>query len=193
MRQLVFLFVLALPLSVGAQDLQNRNVIHTAVDLSRTLYLANWSVTNVKTQSPNNTNLFTGIGYRQVNWWLESMLWKQWNSRGGLWGIDNRFRAQLTKNLSVYAEPAVILTNPAFYEFIYAEYAVSKKLRVGGETENTHRLTKQSIAVGPRVGYVLGRRSKIDFQISMAYRLSPTGKDELRLYFNVTRRFSPRF
>lgn len=190
MKRLVFLFFLTLPFTMQAQDLQNRNVFHTALDLNKNWYLAGWSVMNLKTQTLNNTSLFSGIGFRRKDWWLEGMFWKQWNAKGGLLGIDFRFRAQLTKNFSIYAEPAVILTNPAFYEFVYMEYGIGKKLRVGGETENTHRLASQSIAVGPRVGYSLGKRWGSDFVISSAYRFSPTGKNELRVYLNVTRRFA---
>ena len=181
---------LGLPLFLSGQDLQNRTVIHFAAELNSRWYLAGWSVTNLKTQTLNNTSIFSGLGYRGQTWWLEAMSWKQWNSKGGLMGVDVRFRSQLTKKLSLYAEPAVILSQPAFYEFVYMEYSVGKKFRVGGETENMHQLSKQTFAFGPRIGYSLGKLWGSDLALSSAYRFSPTGTDEFRVYLNIT---LPRF
>ena len=181
---------LGLPLFLSGQDLQNRTVIHFAAELNSRWYLAGWSVTNLKTQTLNNTNLFAGLGYQKKNWWLEGMLWKQYNSRGGLWGADFRFRRQLTKKLSLYVEPAILLTAPGFYEFVIVEYRAWNKLGVGAETENTHRLTRQSIAAGPRASYALGKLRGADFTIALTYRFGPTGRNELRLHFGATRRFA---
>ena len=170
------------------QDLQNRTVVKTPLDLGDHWYVVFWSITNLKAESPNNTNIFPGVGYRGKTWWVEGMAQKQWNGSGGLYSIDIRFRKQLTQRLSLYVEPSVILTNPSFYEFVILESRVWKKLSVGGETENVHRLNKQLIAAGPRVSYSLGQRWGCEFAASFAYRFSPTGKDEARLYLNITRR-----
>jgi len=175
------------------QDLQNRSVIKTPADLNDHWYITFWSITNLKTQSPNNTNIFPGLGYRSKTWWAEAMLQKQWSAAGGLWSADFRFRKQLTNRLSLYAEPAVLFPSPALYEFVVLESRVGKGFSLGGETENVHRLSRQSIAAGPRIGYALGQRWGWEFATAFAYRFVPTGdKDEARLYLVVTRRIRLR-
>ena len=175
-----------------SQDLQNRSVIKTPLDLGDRWYVTFWSITNVKAQTPN-TNIFPGLGYRSKTWWAEGMIQKQWSSAGGLWSADFRLRKQLTSRLSLYVEPAILFPDPAFYEFVVLEGRVWRNLSIGGETENVHRFSRQSIAAGPRVGYVLGQRWGCEFATAFAYRFVPTGgKDEARLYLVVTRRIRLR-
>ncbi|MCL5774877.1 MAG: hypothetical protein M1333_01545 [Patescibacteria group bacterium] len=186
---LFFLFCFAL----FPQDLQNRTVVKTPLDFGDRWYMTFWSITNLKTQTSNNTNLFPGIGYQSKTWWAEAMLQKQWSSTGGLWSADFRFRKQLNHRLSVYIEPAVLFPSLGLYEFVVFESRVAKGFSFGAETENVHRLSKQSLAAGPRVGYALGKRWGWEFATAFAYRFVPTGsRDEARLYFVVTRRIRLR-
>jgi hypothetical protein len=173
---------------LSAQDLQNRTAAHITTDITERWFVAVWSITNLRTQTPNNTNLFVGIGYRGKAWWLEGMVQKQWNANAGLWSVDARFRKQLTSRFSLYVEPSVLLPRPAFYEFVILDALVWEKLTVGAETENVHRQSKQSIAMGPRVSYALGERWGFSLSTTLAYRLSPTGKDEARVYLVLSHR-----
>jgi hypothetical protein len=67
----------------GQEDLQNRTVGKVSVDISSDLYLVGYSISNFRTQSPQNTNIFAGVGYRSGAWWLEGMFQKQWSASGG--------------------------------------------------------------------------------------------------------------
>ena len=180
----LFLFC---PVLLG-QDLQNRTVVKTPFDLGENWYVTFWSITNLKTETPNNTNIFPGLGYRGKTWWAEAMLQKQWSAAGGSWSADFRVRKQLTNRLSLYVEPAALFPDPAFYEFVVLESRVWNRIFLGGETEGVHLLSKQSFAAGPRVSYVFGQRWGCEFATAFAYRLSPTGRDEARLYLVLTRR-----
>ncbi len=174
--------------SASAQDLQSRTVAHITVDLTDRWFVPVWSITNLKTQSPNNTNLFFGLGYRGENWWVEEMVQKQYSSVGGLWSVDSRFRWQ-KQRIAVYVEPAMLWTpSPALYEFVTVEERLWRGLSFRQETENVHRLSRQSVAVGPGLSYNLGQHGGWDVGVAGAYRFSPTGKNELRGYFVFSKR-----
>ena len=186
MRFVVALFfVLSISL---AQDLQTRSIAHVMIDVTDRVFIPVWSITDIRSQTPNTTNLFAGVGIRSKSWWLETMLQKQWNSTQGFYALDLRYKKQFSGRFAVFLEPRVILTTPGFYDYAFLEARVWKGFSVGAETENTHRLTKQSIAAGPRMSFVWGKCWGWEFSNTVSYRLSPTGKDELRLYTSVTRR-----
>jgi hypothetical protein len=181
-----------LVVSVGApllsQDIQNRSVLHTMLDINDRWFVPVWSISNFRTQSPNNTNIFAGVGYRGKSWWVEGLAQKQWSTSGGLWSADARFRKQMGR-VSLYVEPSVILTpKKAFYEFVIVEERVWKGLALRQETENIHRTGKDTIAAGGGIGYSFPRWYGCDIAVAVAYRPSPTGKDERRAYINITRR-----
>lgn len=181
---LVFVFGLTL----FAQDLQHKTVLHVAADVSDRWFIPIWSISNLRTQNPNNTNIFVGVGYRGKDWWVQGLAQHQWNRSGGLWSADARFRKQMGR-VSLYVEPSVILSSKkAFYEFVIVEERVWKGLALRQETENVHHLGKDSIAAGGGLAYSLGAWYGCDFSTALVYRVSPTGKDELRAYLNVTRR-----
>jgi len=186
----MMIFVLAglLP----AQDMQNRSVLRLVVDVNDHWYIPVWSITNLKTESPVNTNIFAGVGYRGQSWWVEGLAQKQWSPSGGLWSADARYRQQFGR-VSVYVEPSVIrFPKAAFYEFVTVEEKVWKGLSLRQETENVHRLGKDSIAAGGGMSYVFGSWRGCDATIALVYRASPTGPDELRTYLVVARRFRLR-
>jgi len=174
----------------SAQDLQNRSTLHLMVDLNSRWYAVVWPITNIRAQTPSNFNLFAGAGRRGKNWYVETMVQKQWNSKGGLWGLDFRYRRQAANRLSVYLEPAIYPRERVFYEFAIVEYRVWRKLNLGGETENKHQPGQDVLAAGPRVSYPIGRLWGTDFMIGSAFRLASPGRNEIRIYFNATRRFA---
>ncbi len=173
---------------LSAQSLQNRSVLRVTADINDHWYIPLWSITNLKAQSPDNTNIFAGVGYRSKSWWLEGLVQKQWSAVGGLWSADARFRRQFGRT-SVYVEPSVILSpKVAFYEFVIVEEKLWKGLVLRQETENVHRPGKDTVAAGGGLGYVFSRWHGCDVAAALVYRASPTGKDEFRWYLNVTRR-----
>lgn len=183
---MVLFFALGIPLL--AQDVQNRSVMHVMLDINDHWFIPFWSITDIKTQNPNATNLFAGIGYRGKTWWVEGLTQKQWNQAGGFWSADVRFRKQ-TGRVSLFLEPRVIVVpSLAFYEYVSVEERLWKGLALRQETENVHRQGKDSIAIGGGLGYNLGKWRGFDVATALVYRVSPTGKDEVRAYLNVTRR-----
>lgn len=190
---------------LSGQDWQSRSIMRLKGNIKNRYYASIYSIINSKTLASDNANLIVGLGYESKNkkWSLEGMVQKQWlynetltpkhpKPTGGFWGLDVRFRRQLTRNWSVYVEPEVILSKPGFYEFVVVERKVLSWLSLRIETENTHRLTKQVITAGGGVGFNLGHHWGLDFASAAVYRTSPTGKDEKRVYLNAARSFSLR-
>lgn len=189
---LIALVVLALGTPLFSQDLQNRSGLHVMLDVNDHWFIPVWSISNFRTQSPNNTNIFAGVGYRSKSWWLEGLVQKQWNRSGGLWSADARFRRRFGR-VSVYIEPSIILKpKTAFYEFVIVEERMWRGLSLRQETENIHRPGKDTIAAGGGIGYLFPRWHGCDFAAAVVYRASPTGKDERRVYINITPRIRLR-
>lgn len=82
----------------------------------------------------------------------------------------------------------IVVPSLAFYEYVSVEERLWKGLALRQETENVHRQGKDSIAIGGGLGYNLGKWRGFDVATALVYRVSPTGKDEVRAYLNVTRR-----
>lgn len=187
----IILFIF--PALILAQDLQTRLVFHPTVDLYGNWFAAGWGIGNFRTQTPNNVNLFGGIGYRGKNWWLEGMVQRQWSKPGDNLLLDFRFQKQFINRVSLYAEGAPFLNRRAFYEFVIVETPVWGKLRVGGETENVHRAgAKYSLAVGPRASYPLGNIGGFNVVASVAYRAQHPEPSALRFYLSFNRRFGKK-
>lgn len=175
-----------------AQDLQNRSVVRVSLDVSEHVYLPIWSITNLKSQSPDNSNIFAGIGYRDKSWWTEGMVQKQWSASGGLWSVDGRFKKQKGR-FSIYAEPSVLLMpRRAFFEFVIVEERVWRGLALRQETENTHTLSKQKIAVGAGGSWSFAQHWGWDFSLAAVYRFSPTGPNESRVSASASKRLDFR-
>lgn len=190
----VLMFVTVSGLS--GQDWQNRDVLHLTAAVGKDYYLVAWPIGNFKSDSPRTTNLFFGVGRGDKSNWIEVMAQKQWNSKGGFWAFDARCRIQLTKRLSVYAEPAAFVTQPGFYHFVILEYRVWKKLSARAEEESAWRpaaspLPKQ-YNFGPGIGLGLGSKWGVDYGAAFTYRFSLTGPNEPRVYFSASKRFNLR-
>jgi len=190
MKLLVRLFFISACLvsPLLAQELQNRSIVHLQTDMNKQWFVPVWSVTNIKSRSPNNTNLFSGIGYRQKTWWLESMVQHQWNGKANQFMLDFRFDKQ-SGPWHAYAEASPFLTNPKFYEFVILERKIGKGWSVGGETENVHQSGKDVFAIGPRTGHKLVTWSGLDVGLSGTFRINPVNsRTEALLYLVFNRR-----
>lgn len=186
-KELLWLFLSS---TLSAQDWQNRNVVHVQADISQKWFVAGWSITNLRTGTPNNTNLFGGLGYRGKAWWLEGMVQRQWSSKGNQVMLDFRFDKQAGR-YHFYAEGSPFLTKKAFYEFVIVERRTWKGFALGAETENVHQDNRDTVQVGPRASRKLGRFAGFDVSMAAAVRLSPVGgRTEPRLYVIFNRRIT---
>lgn len=185
----ILLYLLVLVPPVFAQDLQSRTLVQAALDFSPQRYLAVKFITNLKSQTPNNTNLFIGLGYRGKSWSLEVMVQKQLNANGGFWAQDTRFVKKFGKQrkTTLYAEATPFLSQRTFGWSAYCETEVWKKFKVGAEIESYNG--------GPRVSRRLGSFIGFDISGTGAFRFDPlqrpskvTGHPhEIRFYLVLNR------
>lgn len=114
-------------------------------------FLTGWSITNVMSDIPDNSNVFLGIGYAGKKWSIENMIQKQWNGAGNAFLLDWRFTAKPSPRINLYLEGAPRLDKKTFYEFVTIDVRVKGPFNVGFETENIHRVGKDTLGFGPRV------------------------------------------
>lgn len=165
-----------------AQDNNLRVLFHPTFTLTKHWFVPVWAIGNAKTQSPNNANLISGIGYRHETWWAEGMVQRQWSPTGNQWFLNFRFYKN-HKRFALYAEPAVYLTKPAFQEASFVEYRVWRKLALGGETENVHRPNaRDTLGVGPRLSYALPQWKNVRPVVAVTYQVRKQERNVLRLY-----------
>ena len=173
---------------LSAQDWQNRSGVHAQIDVSKRLFVSAWSITNLRSETPKNTSIFTGIGVRDQNWWLEAMIQHQWRAAGNLWMLDFRFDRQAGR-WRIYMEASPFLTKKAFYEFMIVERRIWKGVAIGSEMENLHQAGRDTIQIGPRASRKLGRLAGFDVSLAGAVRFSAAnGHTEPRLYIVFNRR-----
>lgn len=187
---MIFLFGWAISLSSWGQDLQTRIIFHPTAKLRQDWYLTCWSITNLRQQSPSNTNLFAGLGYRGKTWWLEGMWQQQWNRDRRDQLLDFRFQKNITNRATLYAEPAIFLTKTTFYDFVILEYRAWRKLSLGMETENVHKAGPDSWGAGPRLSHPITAWKDIKVALALSYqvRARREEKDALRLYLILNHR-----
>lgn len=171
-------------------DKQVRLVFHPTVDLGQDKhwFIATWSITNVKSQSPNNSNLLAGIGYRGNKWWLEGMLQSHWGIEHKWW-LDFRFSAELSERANLYVEAAPLLGEKVLYTFITFDHRVIKKLNFGFETENVNQAGQDSLSMGPRLSYPIVTKGKFKVVAALAYQFHRLEPNVLRGYVVVPLRF----
>src|SRR3989344_4041226 len=175
---------------LSGQDWQNRSVVQVQIDVSQRAFLAVKSISNLRSETPNNTNIFAGVGVRGKSWWLEGMVQHQWRAGSNQWMLDFRFDKQAGR-WHWYVEASPFLTRKAFYEFVIVERRTWKGVSVGGEAENNQQIGRDDIGVGPRESRKLVHCAGIDVAFSGAVRLSPVGgHTEPRLYLVFNRRFA---
>lgn len=169
-------------------DFQNRTILHAQKDMSKSWFLAGWAIGNGQYYGTSNINLFGGIGYRNNNWWLESMIQRQWSETGRKLLWDNRFQWQNNKE-SLYLEAAPFLDRKAFYNMAIFERRAWRRFNIGAETENVHKPGKDSLGAGPRISMPLGSVGKLKVGAAIAYQLRHNERNALRLYLVFNSRF----
>ena len=186
---LIVALFLVVGTTVGAQDLQTRFVFHPTVDISDHWFLTGWAIGNAKLESPNNINLFGGVGYRKPKWWLEGMIQRQWSKTGNQLLLDSRFQEQIRNRTTLYVEVAPFLNKPAVYDFVILEYRTWRKINIGAETENAHKPGLDLLGGGPRISYPIGVIGKVKVTAALSYQMRRQERDALRFYFVLNRRF----
>ena len=119
------------------------------------IFLAGWSVKNAMSDIPDNTNVFLGVGYAGKKWSIENMIQKQWSNAGSAFLLDWRFTAKPSPRISLYLEGAPMLDKRTFYELVTIDVRIKGPFSVGLETENIHRVGKDTLGFGPRVSVPL--------------------------------------
>lgn len=190
----VLLYLALFVLPVLAQDLQNRTLVQAALDISSHKYIALKSITNLKSQTPNNINLFLGIGYRGKSWSLEVMVQKQLNANGGFWAEDTRVVKKFGKKqkTTLYLEATPFFSQKGLGWSAYCETEVWKKFAVGTEIESINKPGPG----GPRISHRLGHFIGFEVSGTGAFRFDPqqrpskvTGHPhEIRFYLVFNRR-----
>jgi hypothetical protein len=178
-----------LPSLCSADDPQSRIVLHTTADVSDKWFITNWTIGNIKSTSPNDINVFPGIGYRSSNWWFESMVQRQWSKSGDSWALDFRYSVNLNDRISFYAESAPLLTTTGEYEFVSMDFRVFKQFAIGFETENIHQPGPDVLDIGPRVSLPLVSIGEYKLSLSATYQIHYQSADIPRLYVVLNRRF----
>lgn len=157
MRTILVVLLLAFGVTVQAQESnQLRAVPHIryfvgAEPKTEGSFLVVWFPTNIMSGIPDNRNVFVGVGYASKKWSIENMIWRQWSETGNSISLNWRFFSKPTNRLSLYLEGGPRLDQKSLYEFVSADIRVTGPFNVGFETENTHRVGKDTIGFGPRI------------------------------------------
>ncbi len=147
------------------------------------IFLVGWSPINLMSNVPDNVNLILGIGYAHKKWSIENMIWKQWSLGGNSFSFDWRFIAKPTQSISLYLEGAPRLDKRAMYNFAVIDVRVTGPINLGFETENIHRIGKDTLGFGPRVSVplpfkFLGAKP----MIAISHQFRTLGPNITRLY-----------
>lgn len=178
-------------LGMGQDNLaQLRVPTHIIVNLTQHWGVAVWEITNIRQSQPDNANLLFGPRYRWSEGWMEALAHRQWSSTGNQWQLDLRFNQQLTKRLGFYGELYPLSTKHTFAETAVVDYRVWQKLKVGGEMENTHKKGPDSYGGGPRVGYQIFERGRLNTTVVGTYHFRGPGEPNFfRVYVLTNLRF----
>ncbi len=169
-------------LSAFAQSQQLKPVFHSTIDISEHVFVSGWMITNIRTDTSNNINLFGGLGYKQKNWWTEAMIQRQWNSTGNQWLLDFRFQKQIGKSFVLFTEVSPFLTKKSVYDLAIIDYTANKYINFGIETENIHRVGPDYLGIGPRIGYKIPTKNKLKSTITLTYQFRYNQNPLIRLY-----------
>lgn len=193
---LVLLAILLMPINVSAQqiaDFQTRPIGHVQYDFSKSVrggfFGAGWIIGNGQYYGVNNVNLLAGIGYRQEtaldNWWLESMIQRQWSEKGPALLWDNRFQYAIDELISLYVEVAPFLDRKnrgAVYDMVVFERSLWQELNLRLESENLHKSGRDSLGVGPGIGWKFGSLGPVKVNGALVYQFRRHERDALRFY-----------
>lgn len=185
----VSLLFFGLNCPVYGQAAQGKLVLHPTVVVHSCLYGAAWSITNIRQDLPDNTNLMVGLGCRGAGKWVEVMLQRQLSGDGQhKWFADFRTSAAVGR-CGAFLELAPFLTGRGLYNYTSLECKMSPRLKAGAETENIWRPgLPAALGAGPRLTVVLDPNPKRTLAVSAAYQLR-NQDDVVRVYLV----FHPQF
>jgi hypothetical protein len=179
----------ALPSFAQEVSVQNRTVLHTTFDVTDDWFVTNWAIGNIKADSPNNINIFPGVGYRHNNWWFEAMVQRQWSQPGNSWALDFRYAIAASPRVFVYVESAPLLSIAGEYEFVFVDVRTWKRLSLGAETENVHKAGRDSLGAGPRLSFPVADIGNYSLALGATYQFRHSEADVPRLYVVLNRRY----
>ena len=186
---LLVVLTLTIVATTKAQDLQNRTIFHSTVDIKENWFLTGWAIGEARLESPNNFYLLGGVGYRKSKWWLEGMVCRQWSGAGNQLLLDFRFQEKIGNRTTLYVEAAPFLNKHALYDFTILEYRTWHNINVGAETENIHKPGLDSLGAGPRISYPIGSIGKVKVTVALSYQVRRQERDAFRFYIILNRRF----
>jgi hypothetical protein len=177
--------VFALP--CFAQDptrIQGKVVARAPIPTEPGWYPAAWSITNIRQEAPDNTNLMIGIGRKMTNGWVEVMAQRQYSLHASQWFVDFRLQRQLPLKLGMFVEVAPFLETKALFTFVRIDKPLIGRFNLVMESENIHREGIDSWGVGPGFSLkpmqVLGR---LRFAPVVVWQIRPNDPDFIRFYF----------
>lgn len=170
MRSILYICLwITYPTNVQAQNPQSegaRLIFHPTIDIKGNWYATLWAIANVRNEIPNNINLFTGAGLRFEQGYFEAMLWQQWTTANKTYALDFRLQKK-----GVYLEISPLLSKRGLYDFLIIEQPLTKRISVGGETENIHLLNKDdSWGGGPRASVILHKNQHFKLMLVGSYQ-----------------------
>lgn len=164
-----------------------RFIFHPTVDIKGSWHAAVWTIANVRTEIPNNRNFFTGIGRRFEKGYFEAMLWQQWTNTTKTYALDFRLQKK-----GVYLEVSPFLSKRGLYDFLIIEQPLTKRISIGGETENIHLPEKKdSLGGGPRASAILYKNQNLKLVLAGSYQFRNdhnTARVYIVAHFRIPRR-----
>ncbi len=188
------LLILALlfgsPLLAQDHVVQLRTPVHITKKLGENWFLAGWMIGNVRQAQPDNINLFGGLGYKRNNWWLETLVQRQWSTKGHQWQLNFRFNRDFGKRANLYLELYPVSSRRSFSEVVIFDYRLSDRWKIGVETENLHKRGRDSYGGGSRLSFRLVNRGPVTLWVTGTYHFRNQGEPRFfRTYVITTVRF----
>ena len=123
------------------------------------------------------------------------MIQRQWSESANGWRRallwDNRFQYSIDDIVSLYIEAAPFLDRKnrgAVYDMVVFERMLWRKLILRVETENVHKAGRDSLGVGPGVGWAFGSLGPVKVGGALVYQFRRSESDALRFYLVFNRR-----
>ncbi len=180
---IVIALLVALPCFGQERPLiQVKPVTHAPVPTTPSWYPTGWSITNIRENATDNTNLFAGIGRKLENGWMEFMVVRQYSVTSSQWFGDFRMMRRLTPRMNMQVELMSFLESPALYHFARVDYRMGP-LNLMAETENIQRTGKDYLSGGLGIGLPARKLvGPVKFAPAAVFYLRADDRDFVRFY-----------
>ncbi len=148
----LIVFILAASVASAQTTIQAKPVFHSSIPTEPKLYPAWWSITNIREDASDNTNIMFGIGRKTGKGWLEVMGMRQYSTQKHQWFVDIRWQRSWPNKFSTLVEVSPFVGRKALYTFARLEHPIYNRINVVVETENVHQVGTDSISFGPGIG-----------------------------------------